>query len=311
MHCAIVIPTFNRARQVVRAVDAALAQAYDDLTIAVVDDGSTDATAQALERYFGDPRFVYIRLRSNVGTAVAKNVGLALLPFDAITFHDSDDMADPTKVLLQQRVLALPQVQADPCLNWRMAGIQPSSRLDVGVVLAGHWLIAADGSRVRVSRALSLVDDFFPNLQMNAGPPGDWISINSGLFRRDVFVRAGGFADCIEEDRELRNRLIMNGEIIWLIEQPLMTKIDSSDNLTNHRDTGYASGRRRSDRANVWAQAEGWLQGHQPAAVDIDLSNVDIAFVSRPGDLALASDLPVTPASRRLLANASRLEVAA
>lgn len=311
MRCAIVIPTYNRALKVVRAVEAAFRQTYDDMIVAVVDDGSTDRTADALSGYFDDPRFVYIQLRNNVGTAVAKNVGMALVPFEAITFHDSDDIAEPTKLLLQQRALALPGVMADPCLNWKMSSITPASRLDVGVVLTGHWLISPDGSRVHVRRALSLVDDFFPNLQMNAGPPGDWILINSGLFRREVLVRAGGFENCIEEDRELRNRLIMNGEVIWLIDQPLLTKIDSSDNLTSHAATGYASDRRRSDRARVWAQAEGWLRGERPEPVKIDVSQVDVAFVSRPKMLELACDIPMTPASRHALSGFQRLEYAA
>ena len=311
MRCAIVIPTYNRARKVVRAVEAAFRQTYDDLSIVVVDDGSTDRTADALRHFFGDPRFTYIQLSKNVGTAVAKNVGLALAPFDAVTFHDSDDIAEPTKILLQQRALALPAVNADPCLNWKMSSITSNSRLDVAVALTQHWLIAPDGSKLRVTRALSIVDDFFPNLQMNAGPPGDWILVNSGLFRREAFVRAGGFEDCIEEDRELRNRLIMNGEVIWLIEEPLLTKIDSADNLTTHASTGYASAKRSSDRAKVWARAEGWLRGHKPAPVVMDLSGVEIAYVSRPENLELASDLAMTPGSRQVLSGFERLEHAA
>lgn len=297
MHCVVAIPTFNRRQSLIRAVEAALAQTYDPLTVVVIDDGSTDGTRARLQRYFDHDRFLYIGLKHNVGTAQAKNVALALVPFDAITFHDSDDIADPTKVLLQQRALALPGVMADACLNWSLAGKMSGSRLDVAVALTRHFLIAPDGSKVEVKRALSLIDDFFPHLQMNAGPPGDWILINSGLFRRDVFRRHGGFADCIEEDRELRNRLIMQGEVIWLIEEALMTKIDSAASLTGASVTGYQSARRQADRARIWQAVEDWRKsGALPPPVAIDLSAVEIDFVSRPDDLALAQDIPLIPA---------------
>ena len=294
MHCVVAIPTFNRRHSVIRAIDTALAQTYDRLTVVVIDDGSTDGTRDALTRYFDDPRFLYIGLKKNVGTAQAKNVALAMVPFDAITFHDSDDISDPTKVLLQQRALALPTVMADPCLNWSLSGKTTGALMDVAVALTRHWLIAPDGSKVEVKRALSLVDDFFPHLQMNAGPPGDWILINSGLFRRDVFCRLGGFENCIEEDRELRNRLIMNGEVIWLIEQPLMIKIDSTSSLTGESTTGYLSERRQRDRARIWKAVEDWRR-HSTLnpPVQIDLGSVEIDYVSRPAGVRLATDIPI------------------
>ena len=293
MRCVVAIPTFNRRRSLLRAVETALAQAYDPLTVVVIDDGSTDDTRQALGRYFGDPRFLYIGLRQNVGTAQAKNAAIALVPFDAITFHDSDDLSDPTKVLLQQRALALPAVMADPCLNWSLAGREAGTRMDVGAALTCHYLVAPDGSKVRVGRALSLVDDFFPQLQMNAGPPGDWILINSGLFRREVFARLGGFQNCVEEDRELRNRLIMAGELLWLIDEPLLTKIDSTSSLTGDPKTGYLSQRRKDDRARIWNAILDWRKGQPVAAVPIDMSDIAIDFVSRPDDIRLASDIPL------------------
>ncbi len=311
MHCAIIIPAYNRAKKICRAIESSLAQTYDALTVAVIDDGSTDNTLRVVEKYFNDPRFIYIKLRKNVGTAIAKNVGIALVPFDAVTFHDSDDVFDQTKILLQQRALALDSVMADECLNWAIASHTPGTHLKVGAALTGHWLITAKGTRVEVTRALSLVDDFFPNLQMNAGPPGDWVLINSGLFRREIFSNNGGFENCIEEDRDFRNRLIMNGEIIWIINQPLLTKIDSSDNLTTASDTGYASARRIEDRNRVWKSAQDWFTGKKPTAVPIDMTSVEIDFISRPDALCLADDIPMKSIPLNLLNKFSHIKGAA
>lgn len=293
MRCLIAIPTFNRSQQAYRAAVAALAQHCDGVSVAVIDDGSVDDTEMRLSPLFGDPRFIYVRLANNVGTAKAKNVALAMLAYDAITFHDSDDIPHPTKVLRQKQILQLQTVEANPCLHWALAGREASSRIDIGVALTQHELVTGSGARFEVKRALSLVDDFFPQLQMNSGPPGDWILINSGLFRRSVFTRVGGFADCIEEDRELRNRLIMAGEVFWIIEDILLTKIDSPDSLTNQQDTGYVSPRRERDRHAVWAKVSDWLATRHVPVEPINLGGVEIAVCSRPADLRIAEDLPL------------------
>ena len=294
MKCLIAIPTFNRARQVRRAVEAALAQSYDDATVAVIDDGSTDDTHEALAPFLNDPRFVYAKLAKNVGTAKAKNVALAMLDFDAVSFHDSDDIPHRDKLLLQQRVLAQPNVMADECLNWAAAQKAAGARIDVDVALTHHELLMANGSVHRISRTLSLVDDFFPQLQMAAGPPGDWILINSGLFRRAALAKVGGYSDTIEEDRDLRNRLIMSGAIIWVIDRPLVTKIESADSLTVGAATNYASQRRVTERTRIWDDIARWRKTGDTPVHEIDLAGIEIAFSNRPDKLRLCTDLPVT-----------------
>ena len=299
MHCRIAIPTFNRAHLIGRAVRSALAQSHPSFEVMVIDDGSTDDTTAALAEFYSDPRFIHVRLAHNVGTAMAKNVAIALGYYDAITFHDSDDIAERDKLLRQAAILGLPNVNADPVLNWSMAADQPAGEpINIGVALTQHWLLAADGSRRRITRALSIVDDFFPQLQMAAGPLGDWILINPALFRRSVLARAGGFESCVEEDRELRNRLLMHGEVFWLIDEPLLTKVECSDSLTVAAATSYASDRRARDRAMVWQRAGAWRQGGAPLVVPIDLSGVSIAEITGRKGMSVAMDLPVVAAPR-------------
>jgi glycosyltransferase involved in cell wall biosynthesis len=293
VRCRIAIPTFNRARLLGRAIRSALDQSHTDIDVLVVDDGSTDDTAQVVAPFLADSRFSYVRLARNAGTAAAKNVAIALGDYDAITFHDSDDIAERDKLLRQAAVLQLQGVNADPILNWSMAGREPGGRLAVGAALTQHWLLDADGGRRRITRSLSLVDDFFPHLQMNAGPLGDWILINPGLFRRGVFARVGGFERCVEEDRELRNRLLMHGEVIWLVEEPLLTKVECADGLTVGSETGYRSPRRERDRNLVWDRAAAWRAGGAPPVSPIDLGDVEIAEISSPRLAILANDLPI------------------
>ena len=306
MRSLIAIPTYQRAHQIGRAIDAALDQSQDDVTVAVIDDGSTDATEQACRKWFDHSRFVYVRPGRNLGTAGAKNVALALMPFDAITFHDSDDIPHRDKVLRQQRTLVRRDLGADPCLPWGLtgAGQAPGGIAELDIVLSAHEFLAADGSRARIARALSLVDDFFPNLQFGAGPLGDWVLINSGLFRRDLFARIGGYRDSVEEDRELRNRALMAGANIWFIDEVLMSKYDQPDSLTATGATGYFSERRARDRSDVWQAVAAWRPGTAPPPVAIDLPDVGLALVSAPDRLAVSDDIPLTANTRAWLQRA-------
>ena len=293
----IVIPTYQRARTVVQAVEAALAQSWWNVQVTVIDDGSTDGTQAALAPYFRRPGFNYVRLAQNIGTAGAKNAGLLLTGGPAVTFHDSDDIPHRDKVLRQLRVLAQGGIGADPCLNWRAVGTEPGSTLAVDAVLVHHTLVLPDGRQVEIRRDLSLVDDVFPNLQMGSTVPGDWTHINSGLFRAGVFARVGGFAPCIEEDREFRNRVILNGCVVWVLQDLLLTKIETPGSLTMAPQSDYASDRRRADRAMVWDRIEEWRRTGAIAAVEVDLPDLDVAFVSDPAALA-RRDMPATPATR-------------
>lgn len=86
---AAVIPTYNRAALVCRAIESALAQTRPPDEIVVVDDGSTDDTAQRVSAY-GD-RVRYLR-QDNAGVSAARNAGVAASRCEWIAFLDSDDL---------------------------------------------------------------------------------------------------------------------------------------------------------------------------------------------------------------------------
>ena len=303
MPSLIVIPTFNRAHQIGRAIEASLRQSQHDVEVLVVDDASTDDTRGACSAFFDNPRFGYIQLGANVGTASAKNVGMALAAFDAVTFHDSDDLPHPDKLIRQERTLWRADLAADPCLPWGFTGGRqaPAAPAAIDIVLCAHAFIRADGSTARISRTLSLVDDFFPNLQFAAGPLGDWVLINSGLFRRDLLRRIGGFRDSVEEDRELRNRSLMFGANVWFLDEVLLTKYDQPDSLTAQAATGYRSAKRAEDRKAVWEAIRSWRSGGAPQPAPIAIPDAGLAFASSPQRLEVAADLPMADDTRRWL----------
>jgi len=311
--CSIVIPTYNRAASVRRAAQAALDQ-YLPCSVVVVDDGSTDRTDDALHVLFDHPRFCYVRLSRNVGTAHAKNIGLLLCGGDAISFHDSDDVPHATKLLVQARALYGNEAHRSEMFDWSHAPETSCTGYDVA--LSGHRLIKADGSCHDITSPLSLFDDFFPHVQALRPVEGDWVLINCGLFRREVFRRIGGFVDTVEEDRELRNRLLAGGFRIAYLPDPVLDKIETMDSLTLDPSSGYASERRAAARDEVKRQVRRYRQGRwgEDAVVDsmapIDLPEVAIEMVSRPELLCIDGDIPMTEESRRVTAGLrNQLEV--
>ncbi len=90
---SVVIPTYNRAGTIGDTLRACLVQSCDDFELVVVDDGSTDATEQAVAA-LDDPRIVYVR-QANAGPAAARNRGVREASGSHIAFLDSDDVWQP------------------------------------------------------------------------------------------------------------------------------------------------------------------------------------------------------------------------
>ncbi|MGZ8216662.1 glycosyltransferase family 2 protein [Methylomagnum sp.] len=95
---SVIIPSYNRADYIVEAVQSAFAQTYPALELIVIDDGSTDATAQVLAPFVG--RLTYVR-QENQGIGAARNHGVARSSGEFVAFLDSDDLWLPDKLQWQ------------------------------------------------------------------------------------------------------------------------------------------------------------------------------------------------------------------
>lgn len=135
MRISAIIPTYNYASYVHRAVDSALSQTYPVTEVIVVDDGSTDNTRETLARYGDRIKYIY---QANRGLAGARNTGIRAATSEWLAFLDSDDWWLSEKIERQVRL-----VQADPSIDLvytallkhfpdgriEPTGIQPPDRL--------------------------------------------------------------------------------------------------------------------------------------------------------------------------------------
>jgi glycosyltransferase involved in cell wall biosynthesis len=162
---SVVIAVFNDARHLPSAIESVRAQTRTGIEIVVVDDGSSDDSAGVAERLDVDQ---LIRLPTNQGPSMARNVGIARASGDLITFLDADDRMVPHRVARQEEFLAE---------HWELTGVfaDQEPEVELGAPLPS-WYGAfglrpgeSGGMPISVmfrSRALLEVGGFDPDLRM-------------------------------------------------------------------------------------------------------------------------------------------------
>ncbi len=107
---SVVIPAYNAAATIVASVRSCLAQNLPPAEIIVVDDGSTDGTADLLRKTFGNS-ILLLTQHANSGPAAARNAGIAAASGTHVAFQDADDVWHPEKLAIIARALqAQPQI---------------------------------------------------------------------------------------------------------------------------------------------------------------------------------------------------------
>ncbi|NLH83129.1 MAG: glycosyltransferase [Phyllobacteriaceae bacterium] len=127
---SIVVPAYNAAATIAETLWSLLAQTFGDFEVIVVDDGSSDRTAEIVES-FEDPRIRLVR-QANRGLAGAHNTGIAASRGEFVGFCDADDLWMPEK--LERHVEHL---RCSP---------------DVGISFAGSAMIDVEGRTLRVAQ---------------------------------------------------------------------------------------------------------------------------------------------------------------
>jgi len=219
---SIIMPAYNHARFMRRCMDSLLAQTYPNWELAVVDDGSTDNTAEIVKSY-RDPRIQYV-YQENRGVkflAATINVGLKETRGELVTMFPSDDMWPPHRLEVQVPIFRDPAVVL--CFGRQLL-------IDENDNVIGETPPPADLTRV-VNRPVGsvlhdlLVSNFIPEPTV--------------LIRRKPLEKIGGYLQppgLLAEDYPTQLALALEGEFRYLdiplahyrLHQTQMTRIHSS-----------------------------------------------------------------------------------
>ncbi len=95
---SIIIPTYNRAHTLPRAIESLLHQSCQNWELIIIDDGSNDNTSQLIKKYLVNQKIKYYKYTKNRGVLYARNFGVSKISpaSDYIIFLDSDDELSPT-----------------------------------------------------------------------------------------------------------------------------------------------------------------------------------------------------------------------
>ena len=99
---SVIIPTYNRAPVLARAIDSVLEQRYPASEIIVVDDGSNDQTQGLISHHYPSIKYLH---QSNKGVSAARNIGIQHAKHDWVCLLDSDDSWESNKLEMQINAL--------------------------------------------------------------------------------------------------------------------------------------------------------------------------------------------------------------
>ncbi len=215
VNVSVVIAAYNAERHLQQTLDSILMQSYDDLEIIVVDDGSTDGTAD-IAAAAGD-RVILIRQDNSGGPSRPRNVGVDRARGELVAFFDADDVMLPGKLAASAAVFA--DHREVDLLFTDFRTIDEAGQTTAPSFLAGYRSFRRALQPTADPRCFTLQgDELVRELYL-----GNFVGTSSVVARRTVVREAGGFAEDLRnsEDIDLWLRLARRGCVFALLEQPL------------------------------------------------------------------------------------------
>ena len=166
---SVIIPVHNGERFLAEAVRSVLEQDYEPLEIIIVDDGSTDNTADIASCFEGNIRYIY---QPNRGPSAARNLGIRMAAGNVIAFLDVDDLWTVDNLKRQIAVLA-----ADPSVKI-VQGLIQQMQLDTSA-----------------SNVTKMVFE-------KSSEPYAFINLGSAIYRSSVFEKVGLFDETLFENED-------------------------------------------------------------------------------------------------------------
>jgi glycosyltransferase involved in cell wall biosynthesis len=229
----VIIPTFNRAYSLPRAIQSVLNQTHKNFNLIVVDDGSSDGTADLMEKDFKHPKIKFYQ-QSNSGVSSARNFGIMKAQAEWVAFLDSDDEWLPQKLSHQVRF-----AQTHPHLRfihsneiWMRHGqrVNPKNKFDKShndIFRRSLELCLISPSTVMMKKVLAETHGLFDETYPVCEDYDLWLKILAreevGFIKDNLIIKYGG------HDDQLSTRY--NAMDFWRIKS--MLKLLESSELTD------------------------------------------------------------------------------
>ena len=215
---SVVIPAFNAGGFISRTINSVLAQTYKDYEVIVVDDGSTDNTAEAVKSYGSKVQYIH---QANAGDGPARNTGIKAAKGRWVAFLDHDDEWLPEKLASQMNMLS-----SNPDLRWCGTNRYQSDGQRCAVVTDSRKIEIKLGGR-----------DYFENYFRAITEGGCQVITSTLMVRRDVFSEVGVFDGCWKRcaDQDMWWRITYKFPRIGYISKPLVIVHLEAPTLTTVR----------------------------------------------------------------------------
>ena len=217
---SVIIPTFNCAAFLTKAVESVFAQTYTDYEVIVTDDGSTDGTRGLIAQWEGKVRYFY---QPNRGVSSARNLAACRASGEFLAYLDADDVCYPNRLEVQVAFL-----DAHP---------------ECGLVHSDVSILDENG-RV-IIRSFNRETERFPPkgyCLMDLLRRGH-VSMPSVMERRICFELTGGFKECLSHSEDYLHyiQVVLHGYAIGYVDKPLAMCRRRSNSATSS-DLNVAEG---------------------------------------------------------------------
>jgi glycosyltransferase involved in cell wall biosynthesis len=166
---SILLTSYNREHLIAESIESVLAQTFTDFELLIVDDGSTDRTAEIAQRYAQrDARIRLFVNGHNLGQFANRNKAASLATGEFLKYHDSDDVMYPH------------------CLQVLVASLESYPEAGFALTRGAHW--PGGPVPMLLTPRLSFEREYLGSGMFGCSPSG-------ALFRRTVFQELGGFED--------------------------------------------------------------------------------------------------------------------
>lgn len=210
---SVVLPTYNRARTLERAIESVLHQTFTDFELIIVDDGSTDETHRVLAKYAGLSN-VRVMTSRRSGCSAARNLGIGVSQGRYIAFQDSDDEWIPGK--LAKAVAALENTGPE-------TGVFYSNMLRIGTDGS-----SADFKSPEVRRGV-LVDESTLDYHVSN------IGIQSAVIKRECLNEAGCFDEALPRFIDLEMFIRLSDKFQFVHCKEPLTKYYAGEGISTNR----------------------------------------------------------------------------